>query len=347
MKTLLLPLVLPCLVSALPGSHVQVSIGGSTYSHGKKVAMPEGVYQPAPAPAPMHPMPSPAPSYHVTPHPPAAPAYHHPAVTPVYHSKMSYKPIVHHAPAPAYHHVPVVHHAPAYVPKPAYHHHAPAYHPKHNCSLVTEMEKVEVCTPAFETKCMKVDLMVKRIVEKEQCQVISRTVCTESMETIPNEICTYSYMAHTEDTVAKTVEISFEKECMTQMVTVCQPKAGYGYHSYGHQYCKEVSQETCYNKPMVMPMDVPVMVTYPEPMKTCMDKPIMLPRVSCEDIMEEKCIMVPETMDDIEMVEKCETMLSAPSCQMLELSLPKQVCTELVYGHSYEADKMEYHHAKV
>merc|ERR1712048_447457 len=163
------------------------------------------------------------------------------------------------------------------------------------------------------------------------CQVISRTVCTESMETIPNEICTYSYMAHTEDTVAKTVEISFEKECMTQMVTVCQPQAGYGYHSYGHQYCKEVSQETCYNKPMVMPME----------------EPIMLPRVSCEDIMEEKCIMVPETMDDIEMVEKCETMLSAPSCQMVELSLPKQVCTELVYGHSYEADKMEYHHAKV
>merc|ERR1711910_39316 len=122
-------------------------------------------------------------------------------------------------------------------------------------------------------------------------------------ETIPNEVCSYSYMAHTEDAVAKTVEISFEKECMTQMVTVCQPQAGYGYHSYGHQYCKE--------------------------------------------IMEEKCIMVPETMDDIEMVEKCETMLSAPSCQMLELSLPKQVCTELVYGASYEVDKMEYHHAKV
>merc|ERR1719220_2927770 len=184
-------------------------------------------------------MPSPGPAYHVTPQPPAAP-YHHPAVTPVYHSKMSYKPIVHQAPAPHYHHAPVDHHA-------------PAYHPKHNCSLVTEMEKVEVCTPAFETKCMKVDLMV----EKEQCQVISRTVCTESMETIPNEVCTYSYMAHTEDTVATTVEITFEKECMTQMVTVCQPKAGYGYHSYGHQYCKEVSQETCYNKPMVMPTGRP------------------------------------------------------------------------------------------
>ena len=47
---------------------------------------------------------------------------------------------------------------------------------------------------------------------------------------------------------------------------------GYGYHSYGHQYCKEVSQETCYNVPKVMPVDVPVMVTYPEPMKAWSQK---------------------------------------------------------------------------
>merc|ERR1712025_1130717 len=104
------------------------------------------------------------------------------------------------------------------------------------------------------------------------------------------------------------------------MVTVCQPKAGYGYHAYGHQYCKEVAQETC----------------YPEPMKNCVNKPISLPRVTCEDITERKCIMVPEIMEDIEMVDKCETMLAAPNCQMVELSLPKQVCVELVYGHAYE-----------
>ena len=47
---------------------------------------------------------------------------------------------------------------------------------------------------------------------------------------------------------------------------------GYGYHSYGQQYCKEVSQETCYNVPKVMPVDVPVMVTYPEPMKAWSQK---------------------------------------------------------------------------
>ena len=56
--------------------------------------------------------------------------------------------------------------------------------------------------------------------------------------------------------------------------------------------------------------------------------------------------MVPETMDDIELVDKCETVLAAPSCQMVELTLPKQVCIELVYGHSYDVKEKEYH-AKV
>ena len=91
-------------VSSLTGSHVQVSIGGSTYSHGKKVGLPEPAYHAAPAPAPVpHVMPmkdnmpmddmpmpmddmpmddmpmsghgylpSPAPFHHVSP----APAYH-------------------------------------------------------------------------------------------------------------------------------------------------------------------------------------------------------------------------------------------------------------------------------
>ena len=49
------------------------------------------------------------------------------------------------------------------------------------------------------------------------------------------------------------------------MVTVCQPNAGYDYHAYGHNYCKEVAQ-----------------------------KPIDLFRISCEDLAEEKCITVPE-----------------------------------------------------
>merc|ERR1711913_239666 len=92
-----------------------------------------------------------------------------------------------------------------------------------------------------------------------------------------------------------------------------------------------------------------VKVSYPEPVKKCVDRPITLPRISCEDIVEEKCIMVPEIMDDKEMVDKCETVLAAPSCQMVDLMLPKQVCIELVYGHSYDVDEKEHHavHAKL
>lgn len=123
------------------------------------------------------------------------------------------------------------------------------------------------------------------------------------------------------------------------MVTVCQPgHQGYGYGSYGHNYCKEVAQETAYNVPVVTPIDVPVKVSYPEPIKTCVDKPISLPRVSCADLTEEKCITVPEVEDDVEVVAKCQTQLAAPACQKVTLELPKQVCVELVYGYAHEPE---------
>ena len=36
--------------------------------------------------------------------------------------------------------------------------------------------------------------------------------------------------------------------------------AGYGYASYGHHYCKEVTQQTCANQPTVSPVSPPVQV---------------------------------------------------------------------------------------
>jgi hypothetical protein len=208
---------------------------------------------------------------------------------------------------------------------------------------VTEI--AEVCTPAFETVCANVDLAIKRIVNKEFCYIVTRTVCTESIELIDNEVCSYSYQRHEEATTAKTVEVSFEKQTAVMMVTVCQPgRQGYGgygghrdgYGGYGHNYCKEVEQETAYNVPVVTAVDVDVTVASPMPIKTCVNKPISLPRVSCEDLSEERCITVPEVMDDSEAVEKCVTQLTAPDCQTIELTLPKQVCVELVYGYAHE-----------
>jgi len=259
--------------------------------------------------------------------------YHQPAY-PSYHQAPTYG---HHA-APAY-----GHHA-----APSYGHHAPAYghsyeHPKHNCSVQDVVEQAEVCVPAFETVCNPVELVRKSIVDKEQCYTVTRTVCSESIEEIDNEICTYSYQPKTETTSAKTVEVTFNKECKTQMVTVCQPAGygGYGHQGYGHNYCKEVAQETCYNVPVVTPVEPAVDVTYPEPIKTCVNKPISLPRISCEDLSAEKCITVPEIEEVTETLEKCVTQLAAPACQAVELTLPKQVCVEIVYGYAADAPKHE------
>merc|ERR1712029_1316606 len=167
------------------------------------------------------------------------------------------------------------------------------------------------------------------------------TVCTESTQVIDNEICVYEYAQKTEETNAKTVEVSFNKQCDTQMVTVCQPTPGYGYHSYGHNYCKEVAQETCYNVPIVTPVEPAVMVAFPEPIKSGVDKPIDLIRISCEDLTAEKCITVPEVEEGVEQHEKCITQLAAPACQNIDLTLPKQVCKELNYGYAEDTHKVE------
>jgi hypothetical protein len=279
--------------------------------------------------------------HHAAPHH----AVHHAA--PVHHAVHHAAP-VHHAVHAVHHAAPVhhaVHHAPAYGhPAPAYGHHAPAYAyeaPKHNCSVQDVVEAAEVCTPAFETVCAPVELPIKKIIDVEQCYDVTRTVCSESIEVVENEICVYHYEQKSEETTAQTVEVTFERICDTQMVTVCQPTPGYGYHSYGHNYCKEVAQETCYNSPVVTPTNPPVTVAYPEPIKTCVDKPISLPRISCEDLTENKCITVPEVEDDVAIIEKCITQLGAPDCSTVELTLPKQVCKEINYGYAEETHSVE------
>jgi len=229
-----------------------------------------------------------------------------------------------------------------YAPAPAYGgygHPAPAYggygyeHPKHNCSVLDVVETAEVCTPVIETVCEDVSLPIKIIVDVDFTYTVTRTVCSVSIDVIPQEVCSYSYEQKTEDTTAKTVEVTFEKKTDVQMVTVCQP--GHGYGGYGHNYCKEVAQETAYNVPVVTPVDVPVTVAYPEPIKTCVDKPIDLPVVSCEDLSEERTIQVPSVEDSEVIVPKCVAKLGAPACQAVELTLPKQVCKELAYGDAH------------
>merc|ERR1711981_692063 len=229
-----------------------------------------------------------------------------------------------------------------YAPAP-YHGHGHGYgyeQPKHNCSVLDVVEPAEVCTPVIDTVCSAVELPIKIIVEVDFTYTVVRTVCTESIEVVPQEVCSYSYTTTEEETTAKTVEVTFEKKEDVQMVTVCQPGhhgyGGYGHGGYGHNYCKEVAQTTAYNVPVVTPVDIPVEVKYPAPEKTCVDKPINLPVVSCEDLVEERTITVPSVEDSTVTVAKCVAGLGEPACQKVELTLPKQVCVELVYGYAHE-----------
>ena len=212
-------------------------------------------------------------------------------------------------------------------------------YPKHNCTVAQVKEDAETCTPTFTTVCEDVTVAVKRIVDKEQCYPVTRTVCSESIETIPNEICVYTYRPKDIETEAKTVSVVYTTPCVTQMVTVCDP--GYQQYGYGHEvHCKEVAQETCYNAPELKDDIQPQTLVVPEPTKVCVDKPLEVIRVSCEDIIAEKCITVPEVEEAEETHEVCRTEIGAPDCNPIVLDLPKERCIEIVYGyaHGYGAE---------
>ena len=67
------------------------------------------------------------------------------------------------------------------------------------------------------------------------------------------EICVYVYEKVEKEAKAKVADVKYTKRCDTNYVSVCKPKKP----KYGSSYdepeedCKEVPQETCFNKPQV------------------------------------------------------------------------------------------------
>merc|ERR1719431_1721327 len=102
--------------------------------------------------------------------------------------------------------------------------------PQTNCSVEDVVVQTQVCTPAFQTTCAKEDLPVKVIIEKDQCEPITRTVCSEATEVVDQTICVYTYIIEEEQGVATTAEVSFVQECKQEYYQVCTPVA----HGYGH-----------------------------------------------------------------------------------------------------------------
>ena len=207
-------------------------------------------------------------------------------------------------------------------------------YPTENCTVSTVSLTGETCTPTFTQVCEPVTILAKVVVDKEQCYPVTKTVCTDQVVVVPNEICVYKYEALSIETEASTVSVSYSTPCVTQMVTVCAP--GYGYEEVN---CKDVEQETCYNAPELSEDVQPRTVVVPEPQKVCQDKPIDLVTVQCEDITSEKCITVPEVIEEELTEEVCRTELGEPDCNEVTLDLPKESCIELVYGYTHGYEK--------
>jgi len=246
------------------------------------------------------------------------------------------------APAPATYSKPAPSYPKPSYPKPSYGHKAQE---THNCSIQEEKATVSVCVPTLGApECSPVTLKGVEVVEKEKCLSITRTVCTEGEEEVTVDVCTITYSPAPVQAEATLVEVTFKKECSKQMVTVCQPQSGYQSHGYGdynkgtYQHCKEIAQETCYNKPSAGPKPEQVTLMVPTPNQDCGPQQITIPTVQCEDITEERCVQLPAIEGtDIE-AEQCTVPLGEPSCNQMDLTLPLQVCRELLYGDAHKAE---------
>jgi len=268
-----------------------------------------------------YPKPTPAPSY------PTEPAYSTaPAPAPSYSTSQPSYP----APAPSYQQ----HSQPQYQQPSHY------KQPTHNCTVENEKIYAEVCTPTFVPRCEPVTLKGTKIAEGEKCLSITRTVCAQTTEETTVMLCSIKYESKPSTAQATTIEVGFAKECNTQMVTVCEPQKypqQHGYSPYrkeSYQHCTEIAQETCYNKPQLKPKQEQVDVTLPEAVQECGPQRVMLPTVECEDITEERCVPLPSLEAADVSAEQCSVEAGPPSCNQVELVLPKQVCKELIYGHA-------------
>jgi len=210
----------------------------------------------------------------------------------------------------------------------------------HNCNITHETSQAEVCVPSLgEPQCGPVTLKGIQVGEKEKCLSITKSVCTVSQEAATAEVCTIQYTSKEETAEATLVDVSFNKECSSQMVTVCEP--GYHSHSYGYdkgsyQKCEEIAQETCYNKPVVVPTSQQVNVRVPSPEMSCGPQTFNLPTVDCQEVTEERCVKLP-SLDpaDVE-AEQCTVPLGPSNCNQVTLTLPVQVCREQLYGEAHK-----------
>ena len=92
---------------------------------------------------------------------------------------------------------------------------------------------------------------IRRISDAEKFVNITHRVCSETPKETEHEICVCTYQSKPQETTS--YKVTIEQQCHTQ---------------------EEVQQDTCYNVPMVMPMEEPVPMSHPHPMRNCLQKTV-------------------------------------------------------------------------
>ena len=161
---------------------------------------------------------------------------------------------------------------------------------KHNCT-VQEVEEVgHICTPDIVTSCDHMVTRSARVSSQYSCFNISATVCTVQDRLVGQSVCRYHYQYRLEEVGLEGVEVTYQKECRDQSVTVCNP---HHLQHLQHQDCRDISQQTCHLQPRVKRRHEVVEVRYPEPVLTCVDLTVRLPTIQCQVLVRESCLSLP------------------------------------------------------
>lgn len=149
-------------------------------------------------------------------------------------------------------------------------------------------------------------------------------------ETVDNTICPYVYEELKQAVEPVGTDATYSIRCVDQMVTVCQPGYEHGVH------CKEVHQQTCHNSPRTEKRSQDGKLVGYTPLQQCVNKNINLPRVKCEETDTNVCINIPDVEEMKREEQVCKTVLGSPSCEQVELTLPREGCTEMIYGYTHQ-----------
>ena len=86
--------------------------------------------------------------------------------------------------------------------------------------------------------------------------------------------------------------------------------------SVGYQHkCKELAQETCYNKPTTAPRQEKVTLMVPSPSQDCGPMQVEIPTVTCEEVTEERCVQLPSLEEAQVEAQQCTVALAGQNCR--------------------------------